>query len=169
LHLSEPPSYARRNILIPGAFPWAGMTLAPSPSSALFHTQEPEPMSHEAMRSCIDACNECALECEHCATACLNETEVKALARCIALDLECAEICRTATIVMARGSERAGEFCQLCADVCEDCARECERHKHMDHCRRCAEACRRCAEECRRMAGSGARQESRRTSEHAAH
>jgi hypothetical protein len=126
-------------------------------------------MTHETMRSCIDACNECALECEHCATACLNEADVKMLARCIALDLECAELCRTATIVMARGSERAAEFCQLCANACDDCAKECERHQHMDHCRRCAEACRRCAEECRRMAGIGRKAESTRASEHAAH
>lgn len=128
-------------------------------------------MSHEAMRSCIEACNECALECEHCATACLNEQDVKVLARCIALDLECAEICRTATILMSRGSERAAEFCLLCADVCEECAQECERHQHMEHCRRCAEACRRCAAECRRMASSSQvqRQRTRTSSEPAAH
>ena len=128
-------------------------------------------MSHETMRSCIDACNECALECEHCATACLNEQDVKVLARCIALDLECAEICRTATILMSRGSERAAEFCLLCADACEECAQECERHQHMEHCRRCAEACRRCAAECRRMASSSQakRQQTRTSSELAAH
>jgi hypothetical protein len=126
-------------------------------------------MSHEAMRSCIDSCNECALECEHCATACLNEEDVKMLTRCITLDLECAEICRTATIVMARGSDRAADFCQFCAEVCEECAQECERHQHMEHCRRCAEACRRCAEECRRMAGAATRSKSSRATERAAH
>ena len=140
-----------------------------SPLPTLFPSPEARPMTHEAMRICIDACNDCALACEHCASACLRETDVHTLARCIVLDLECAEICRTATIMMARGSERAAEFCQLCADVCEECAQECERHQHMEHCRRCAEACRRCAEECRRMAGTAKRTESARTTEHAAH
>jgi|SRR4051794_8632150 hypothetical protein len=126
-------------------------------------------MSHDEMRSCIDACNECALECEHCANACLNEPDVKMLARCITLDLDCAEICRTATIFMARGSESAAAFCQLCADICEDCAEECERHQHMEHCARCAEACRRCARECRRMAESGRGRQRTRVAEQAAH
>jgi hypothetical protein len=126
-------------------------------------------MSHEQMRSCIDACNECALECEHCAAACLGEQDVKMLARCIALDLECAEVCRTATILMARGSERAAEFCRLCADFCDACAEECERHRHMEHCARCADACRRCAEECRRMAGAGRGRKTTGMSEQAAH
>ncbi len=127
-------------------------------------------MSHEALRSCIDACNECALECEHCANACLHENDVKMLARCIALDLDCAELCRTAVILMSRDSEHAADFCQLCADACDACAAECEKHTHMDHCRRCAEACRRCAEVCRRMGSAGGRgRESGQGRELAAH
>jgi uncharacterized protein DUF326 len=126
-------------------------------------------MDSESMRSCIAACNDCALECEHCASACLGEQDVKMLVRCISLDLDCAELCRTATILMARGSESAAEFCRLCAEVCDECAQECERHHHMEHCRLCAEACRRCAEECRRMSGAGRAREGARTSEHAAH
>ena len=113
-------------------------------------------MDREDMRDCIDACNECALECERCANACLGEPEVKTLARCISLDLNCAEICRTAAVIMTRGADRAAEFCQLCADFCAECAQECERHAHMEHCRRCAEACRRCESECRRMSGATA-------------
>ena len=73
------------------------------------------------------------------------------MARCIALDMDCAEICRLTVGYMARGSELAGAMCEVCADVCEQCGKECARHK-MDHCQKCAEACRRCAEECRRMA-----------------
>ncbi|MGH8131595.1 MAG: four-helix bundle copper-binding protein [Steroidobacteraceae bacterium] len=103
------------------------------------------------LQSCIEACNDCAVACDHCATACLGEENVKALARCIALDIDCAEVCRTAAALMSRGSEFSAEFCELCAKVCDACAEECERHD-MDHCRACAEACRRCAEECRRMA-----------------
>lgn len=109
-------------------------------------------MAHEQYRSCIDACTECTLECEHCATACLGEEDVKMLARCIALDRDCADICRIAAAFMARGSEFAHKLCILCAEICDACGEECARHEHMEHCRRCADACRRCAEECRRMA-----------------
>lgn len=109
-------------------------------------------MAHEQYHSCIEACQSCANECDHCATACLQETGAADMARCIALDMDCAQICRLASGYMARGSEFAPHLCALCAEICETCGEECARHDN-DHCQRCAKACRRCAEECRRMAG----------------
>lgn len=122
-------------------------------------------MAHERFASCIEACNDCADTCDHCAAACLQESGVKDLIRCIRLDLDCAAMCRVAVGSMSRGSELAAQICEACAEACEACAEECERHKHMDHCRACAEACRRCAEECRRMVGATAKggQQSRST------
>ena len=113
-------------------------------------------MAHDRHASCIEACNACADACNHCVTACLQEKNPAPLARCVALDIDCAEICRLAAAYMARGSECVPQMCALCADVCDGCGAECEKHSEMEHCRACAEACRRCAEECRRMA-SGAR------------
>ena len=107
-------------------------------------------MAHETYRSCIDACNASAAVCDHCSTACLQEPDVAKMARCIALDMDCAAVCRLAAGTMARGSECAVQVCGLCAAICQLCGEECARHP-MDHCRECAEACRRCAEECRRM------------------
>jgi hypothetical protein len=111
-------------------------------------------MPHQQFQSCIDACNACALACDHCAAACLGEKDVKMLARCIQLDVDCAAICRLAAGYMGRGSELSGVICEACADVCDACAQECDQHSAMEHCRQCAQACRRCAEECRRMASS---------------
>ncbi|HJW24301.1 MAG TPA: four-helix bundle copper-binding protein [Rhodocyclaceae bacterium] len=111
-------------------------------------------MAHQQFQSCIDACQACATACDHCATACLAEPDVQAMARCIALDMDCADICRLAAACMARGSEAANAVCDTCAHLCDLCGEECAKHKH-DHCQECAAACRRCAEECRRMAGSG--------------
>jgi hypothetical protein len=109
-------------------------------------------MAHEQYHDCIEACNQCADACDHCATACLKEQDIAALARCVQLDIDCAQICRLAAGVMARGGELAPQVCQLCADVCEACGEECARHQ-MDHCQACADACRRCAQACRQMAG----------------
>jgi hypothetical protein len=108
-------------------------------------------MFHQQTRACIDACNACADACDHCASACLREPDVKAMARCIALDMDCAALCRLAPALMARGSDLARSLCAVCAQACRDCAAECSKHS-MDHCQACAEACRRCADECIKMA-----------------
>lgn len=59
-------------------------------------------MPHGSMQNCIEACNDCAVSCDHCAAACLGENDVKMLARCIALDVDCAAVCRTAVGLMYR-------------------------------------------------------------------
>lgn len=110
-------------------------------------------MAHQQFRSCIDACNACADACDHCSIACLQEPDVKSMSRCIALDIDCAAICRLAAAYMARGSELAKQICALCAQVCEACGEECAKHPAA-HCQDCAQACRRCAEECQRMSGA---------------
>lgn len=109
-------------------------------------------MSQPQFQSCIDACNECAAACEHCAAACLQEPDVQMMARCIALDIDCAQVCRVAASMMQRGSTQAGELCRVCAEICDACGEECARHAHQ-HCQQCADACRRCAAECRNMSG----------------
>ncbi|MBI1892474.1 MAG: four-helix bundle copper-binding protein [Burkholderiales bacterium] len=107
-------------------------------------------MAQQQFQSCIDACNMCADACDFCAASCLQEQDPKPMARCIALDIDCAQICRLAASYMARGSTLASTICQTCAEICDACGDECSKHQ-MQHCQECAEACRRCAEECRRM------------------
>ncbi len=107
-------------------------------------------MTETLDQACIDACNACADACDHCSTACLQEADIRPMARCIALDIDCAALCRLAAASMARGSEFAKRLCSLCALVCEACGEECGRHEH-DHCQACAAACAKCAEACRRM------------------
>lgn len=81
----------------------------------------------------------------------LQVQDVKMMARCIAVDIDCVAICRLAAGYMPRSSEMAKQVCTLCADVCDICGDECAKHQP-DHCQQCAEACRRCAQECRAMA-----------------
>lgn len=95
--------------------------------------------------------NECARVCNHCAVACLSEKEVKMMAQCIRLDIDCATICRTAAEFVERGSEHADALLSVCAVICNSCADECEKHAHMEHCRICADTCRQCAEACQQM------------------
>ena len=41
----------------------------------------------------VSACYDCAQACTTCADACLNEQNVTELARCIRLDIDCADVC----------------------------------------------------------------------------
>ena len=108
-------------------------------------------MDQSTFQDCIDACNRCADACDHCAASCLREEDVKAMSRCIALDMDCAQVCRVAAAFMARGSEHAAALCRVCETVCRACAAECGQHQ-MGHCQRCAQACRECADACAAMA-----------------
>lgn len=108
-------------------------------------------MLPQQYQSCIEACHACADACDVCASSCLKEQDVAMLARCIALDVDCAEICRQAAAYMARGSEFADLLCQACAEICDVCADECAEHSSMSHCQECEQACRRCAQECHSM------------------
>ena len=103
--------------------------------------------------SCIQACLSCATACNQCFGACLKEEDVKMMARCIALDADCAAMCTLAANAMARNSEHAKAICALCADICRACGDECVKH-NAAHCKACAAACRQCAEECAAMASS---------------
>ena len=112
-------------------------------------------MSNSHFQPCIDACLACALACDRCAHACLHEANVNAMADCIALDMDCSEICRLAAACMARDSKMVSYICEACAQVCEHCQEECGKYQ-MDHCQACLEACRKCAELCRAIVTSGA-------------
>lgn len=103
-------------------------------------------------KSCIDACLQCAAMCNHCASSCLQEDDVKMMARCVQLDMECAAICYAAAQLMSVGSDQAKEICRICADMCDACGTECGQHTQSEHCQECAEKCKACAEECRKMA-----------------
>ena len=85
-------------------------------------------MALQPWADCIEACDACARACDHCAAACLDEPDVQAMRRCIALDMDCAAICRYAAGAMARDSEFAMQMCGVCAEICEACGEECGRH-----------------------------------------
>ena len=109
-------------------------------------------MLNQQFQAAIDACNDCADACDLCVASCLQESDVGMMARCISLDIDCAQICRMTAGFLARQSELLDILCETCAEICEACGDECERHESQ-HCKDCADACRRCAEECRNLSG----------------
>ncbi len=69
-------------------------------------------MNAHSYQSCIDACLACVVACNHCAAACLQEDDVKMMARCIQLDMDCAQVCALSATYMARNSAFAGPACE---------------------------------------------------------
>ena len=70
------------------------------------------------------------------------------MARCIALALDCAAICRVTAATLAREGEFSSPTGLVCAEICEACGEACGRHA-AEHCRACAEACNAGARACR--------------------
>src|SRR4051812_41401259 len=96
---------------------------------------------------CIEACLTCAGLCNHCAASCLKEEDVKMMAACIQLDMECAAICYATAQLMSLNSDKVKEVARLYAAICDACADECSKHMN-EHCRECADACTKCADQC---------------------
>lgn len=93
----------------------------------------------------------CIAACNFCAAACLREEHVAMMAKCISIDIDCAEVCRTAAVLLARDSPHGKHLLKECIELCDACAAECDQHNH-DHCKACAVACRDCAAACRAAA-----------------
>lgn len=113
----------------------------------------PTPFNHEALTRAIEEALECSQTCTACADDCLGEENVQELTRCIALNIDCADICATTARVLSRQSAfepaMARHLLRACADSCRVCGMECEQHAmHHEHCRVCAESCKRCEEAC---------------------
>lgn len=93
----------------------------------------------------------CITACETCATMCLQEDNVKMMARCIQTDRDCADICTLTAKYVARESEFTSDVLNLCINICKECYEECKKHEH-DHCQKCAEKCKECYEACEEYA-----------------
>jgi len=78
------------------------------------------------------------------------------LARCIRLDLDCAEVCGATGRILSRQTATDSQMLRValeaCAQACHLCGEECEQHaEHMEHCRICANVCRRCESACNNL------------------
>lgn len=64
----------------------------------------PKPISldHRKLAATIDALIECAQTCAFCADACLGEDMVADLITCVAMNLDCADLCGAAVRMLSR-------------------------------------------------------------------
>ncbi len=122
--------------------------LEASPDEPVFAT--------DALARCVDACAACAQACTACADACLSMGDVASMARCIRDNLDCTDVCDTASRVLSRptgyDARLTGAVLQACIEACNACADSCGEHRdHHPHCATCENACRSCEEACKAL------------------
>ena len=109
---------------------------------------------------CIEACYDCSEACTQCADDCLSEQDLQELAKCIRLNLDCADVCQTTGRVVSRQTEYDANVTRAllgaCIAACRGCGDECKHHGDhgMEHCKVCAEECRRCEQACEALVGA---------------
>jgi hypothetical protein len=107
----------------------------------------------KSLSQCIEACSECQTLCLMCADACIHETDVPALRRCIRLCLDAADLATTAMRLLSRAGQPdlsgMRSTLEACESVCATCSVECKKHAAAHpYCGICAEACAACARAC---------------------
>ncbi len=89
----------------------------------------PVPLEAGALAECIEACFGCAQACAAYADACLGEEDIQMLARCIRLDLDCADVCNATGKILSRRvafePEMVGATLRACAEACRRCESAC--------------------------------------------
>lgn len=113
-------------------------------------------VSRDELVACIEACHDCATSCTQCADDCLSEDgHQQMLAKCIRLNLDCADICAVTGRVVSRQTDYDANVtravAEACAAACRSCADECSQHTDHEHCQMCAHECERCRQACERL------------------
>jgi Domain of Unknown Function (DUF326) len=113
----------------------------------------------EELAAAIDAASDCVQSCSSCASADLDEQDVAQMRKCIALCLDCADVCGLTVRMLSRVSYRdeqaLGHVLRACVRACEICAEECARHaEHHRHCAICEQTCRACLGACAALLAS---------------
>jgi hypothetical protein len=113
----------------------------------------------KALAQAIDVLASCSQTCTACADACLSEDDVASSTRCIRDDLDCADICQTASRVLSRhtgyDAQVTRAVLQACIQSCSTCADSCGEHRdHHAHCATCEQVCRECVEVCTSLLGA---------------
>ncbi len=107
------------------------------------------------MVDCMQALEYSTTVCTICADACLSEDNSKMFTRCIRLNLDCADICRTTENLLARQSSPDYKLwhsqLNTCVMATHACAEECDKHAQHESCRNCADICRQAEESCRAL------------------
>ena len=122
------------------------------------------PLGVVEVAAAIDACLGCFQACTTCADADLAEDDVNEMRTCIALCLNCADVCQVTARVLSRPAHWehfvAHRLLQACVRTCTSSAEECAKHaEHHRHCAICEKVCRVCIQACSALLDAEAMEE----------
>jgi hypothetical protein len=111
------------------------------------------PLDAKDVAAAIDACLSCLQSCTSCADADLAEEDLAELATCIALCLNCADVCDVTARLLSRPAHWQRfviyRLLAACVRTCTESAEECHKHAHHHrHCAICEQVCRECIRAC---------------------
>lgn len=124
---------------------------APAPLMEDPHKHGDDKPKPSALIHAARTAGDCAVECDECYTHCLKmvydgkQEHVASTAAC----LDCADICSTASRIMARKGAMTNIIRDACVQACTACALECEKYPDHPKMKECAAVCRRCIEACK--------------------
>jgi hypothetical protein len=149
-----PGPWSQHEVLRPDWMPDEGATSLAEQMSAALPT--PTGYDRDALRACIDACQDCARAATTCADACLGEEMVEELAGCIRTLLNVADVCEATGRVLSRRSGPDSALTKAllgaCCSACRVGRAVCQEFLPIhDHCRICARACRLAERACRAL------------------
>jgi hypothetical protein len=84
------------------------------------------PVDESTLVECIEACFECAQACTACADACIGEGDMQMLARCVRLDLDCADVCEATGRILSRQTATEPQMLRAALSACAEACRRCE-------------------------------------------
>jgi hypothetical protein len=122
------------------------------------------PLDLDDVAAAIDACLTCEQTCTSCSDSDLAENDVTELSTCIALCVECADVCELVARTLSRPARWdhfvVHRLLQACVRTCTSSAEECARHaEHHRHCAICEKTCRACIRACSELLDDEAFQE----------
>jgi len=146
--------WRRREILGALATGAAGVAFAANRTDAADDgPSERAAKSAATMKSCFDACGECAEACNKAFHHCLEQAAAGKLphAKMAQVTADCAAFCTLSAEMISRRSTLVALSCQGCADACRRCAQDCETFDTDLVMKICLDACKHCEEYCRKM------------------
>jgi hypothetical protein len=101
--------------------------------------------------STLQILEKCTAICERVGGNLLSSQDIYMRGNQLKLMKDCADICNTCAMYMARNSPYTQSLANYCAYVCEACANECLRFSDHDS-QLCGQTCLECARACRTFA-----------------